>query len=111
MKCWLGLVGHEGCWKSVCGYDDAGVLESVEYLGRTAAGTDIYRVRYRHRTVAYGIAPDPEGMADQYLVRAADPYSTKREISPRADPILIYARPENAPDAGCGIGFSDSNPP
>jgi beta-lactamase regulating signal transducer with metallopeptidase domain len=110
MKCWLGLVGYEGCWKSLCGDDHAGVLERVEYLGRTAAGADIYQVRYRHRvTLAYGIVPDPKGTADQYLVKATDPYWTKRKISPRAAPILIYARPENAPDAGCGVGFYDFN--
>jgi len=111
MKCWLGLVGYEGCWKSLCGYGDAGVLERVEYLGRAADGGDIYQVRYRHRTLAYGIVPDPEGTADQYLVRPTDPYLIKRKISPRAAPILIYTRPENAPDAGCEIGFYDPNPP
>jgi hypothetical protein len=110
LKCWLGLVEYKGCWKSVCDPKGAGPLERVEYLGRTAAGTDIYQVRYRYRaTAAYGIVPDPKGKTDQYLVKATDHYWIKREISPRAAPILIYTRPENAPAAGCGVGFSDFN--
>ena len=78
----------------------------MEYLGRTATGADIYQVRYRHsRTLAYGIVPDPKGTEDQYLVKATDAYWIQRKIFPRAAPILIYARPENAPDAGCEVGF------
>jgi len=105
MKCWLGLLEYKGCWNSLCGGGDAGPLERVEYLGRTAVGADIYQVRYRYRgAVAYGISPDPQGTADQYLVKATDPYWTKREISSPAAPILIYARPEHAPLAGCSVG-------
>jgi hypothetical protein len=102
MKCWLGLVEYRGCWNSVCGDDGAGPLERMDYLGRTAAGTDIYQVRYRYRaTMAYGVVPDPKGRADEYLVKATDPYWIKREISAPAAPILIYTRPEDAPPAGC----------
>ncbi len=104
MKCWLGLVEYRGCWKSVCGDYGAGPLERMDYLGRTAAGTDIYQVRYRYRaTMAYGVVPDLKGKADEYLVKATDPYWVKREISAPAAPILIYARPEDAPPAGCII--------
>jgi hypothetical protein len=97
MKCWLGLVEYKGCWQSLCGDGEAGPLEKVQYLGRTAAGADIYQVRYRYRAaIAYGIVPDPQGTADQYLVKATDPYWIKREISSPAAPVLIYARPEDA---------------
>jgi hypothetical protein len=111
MKCWLGLVAYNGCWQSLCGNGDAGPLERVEYLGRTAVGADIYRVRYRYRgAAAYEISPDPQGTANQYLVRATDPYWIKREISSRAAPILIYARPEDAPPAGCSRGGDSGDP-
>ena len=102
MKCWLGVVEYyKGCWKSVCDPSGVGPVESVEYLSRTAAGTDIYQVRYRHSTAAYGIVPDPKGTATQYLVKAIDPYWLKREMSPRVAPTLIYTRPEDAPPANC----------
>ncbi len=105
MKCWLGVVGYKGCWQSLCGVGDAGPLERVDYLGRTAAGADIYQVRYRYRAaIAYEVVPDPQGTADQYLFKATDPYWIKREISSPAAPQLIYARPENAPPAGCYNG-------
>jgi len=97
MKCWLGLVGYKGCWQSLCGFGSAGPLERVEYLGRTAAGAEIYQVRYRYiAATAYRVAPDPKGKPDQYLVEATDPYWVKKEISSPAAPILIYARPEDA---------------
>jgi hypothetical protein len=108
MKCWLGLVGYQGCWKGQgepCLGND-GPVEKVEYLGSTNAGADIYQVRYRFRIMAFRVALGPAGNADQYLVKAADRYWVKREMSPRAAPILIYARPENAPPAsGCGASM------
>jgi len=105
LKCWLGVVEYQGCWQSLCGVGSAGPLERVDYLGRTAAGADIYQVRYRYiAATAYQVMPDPKGKPDQYLVKAIDPYWIKREISSPAAPILIYARPENAPPAGCSSG-------
>jgi hypothetical protein len=83
----------------------------VEYLGITAAGTDVYQVRYGHRTAAYRIVPDPKGTADDFLVKATDYYWIKRDITSRAAPILIYARPENAPSARCPVGGLDISPP
>ena len=87
-----------------------GPVESVEYLSRTAAGTDIYQVRYRHSTAAYGIVPDPKGTATQYLVKAIDPYWLKREISPRVVPTLIYTRPGDAPPVSCPGPGGDYSP-
>jgi len=82
--------------RSFC-FGSAGPLERVEYLGRTAAGAEIYQVRYRYiAATAYRVAPDPKGKPDQYLVEATDPYWVKKEISSPAAPILIYARPEDA---------------
>jgi hypothetical protein len=105
MKCWLGLVGYQGCWPEKSrGCEGALGVKSVEYLGRTATGVDAYQVRYMERIAAYVVTPDPKGNADQYLVKAVDHYWIKKEISPSAAPTLIYTKPENAPVAGCG-GF------
>jgi hypothetical protein len=111
LKCWLGLVGYQGCWKSDGCNGGAGPVEKVEYLGSTAAGAEVYQVRYQLRIAAYGIVPDPKGKTDQYLVKPTDHYWVKREISPRAAPVLIYTRPEDAPAAGCRGGFAGGPPP
>jgi hypothetical protein len=105
MKCWLGLVGYKGCWqeKSAGCKGPLGV-KRVEYLGRTATGFDVYQVRYMERIATYVVTPDPNGNADQYLVKPTDYYLINREITPSAAPSLIYTKPENAPAAGCG-GF------
>jgi len=103
MKCWLGVVEYKGCWK----FDDcdggAGV-KRVEYLGSTAAGVDVYQVRYMFKIAAYLVTPAPKGKADEYFVKAVDHYWIKREISPPAAPTLIYTKPENAPPAPCPDG-------
>ena len=61
MKCWLGLVENKGCGqRDVC---SAGPVERVEYLGSTATGGEVYKVRYQFETDAYVIVPDPKGDA------------------------------------------------
>jgi len=95
MKCWLGVVEYNGCWQSD-GCEAAGPVQSVEYLGSTAAGGEVYRVRYQFENNTYVIAPDQKGNSDQYLLKPTDNYWIKRQISPPAAPILIYKRPETA---------------
>jgi hypothetical protein len=110
MKCWLGVVGYKGCWPEKSGgCEGALAVKTIEYLGRTTTGVDVYQVRYIFRIAAYVVTPDPNGNADQYLVKAVDHYWIKREISPRAAPTLVYTKPENAPPTGCG--GADFNPP
>ena len=102
MKCWLGVVGYKGCWPEKSrGCEGALGVKRVEYLGRTARDIDVYQVRYYDRIAAYAVTPDPNGNADQYLVKAVDHYWIKKDISPPAAPTLIYTKPENAPPAGC----------
>ena len=102
MKCWLGVIGNRGCSVGVCDPGGTGgPVERVEYLGSTAAGAQVYKVRYQSRIAAYRIVPDPSGNPDQYSVRATDHYWIKREITSRAAPSLIYTRPENAPPVYC----------
>lgn len=101
LRCWLGLLDNQSCWKSDgCNRGD-GPVERVDYLGSNATGADIYEVRYMHSNAAYVVAPDPEGKTSEYVVQAADPYWIKRDISSRAAPTPIYTRSADAPPAGC----------
>jgi hypothetical protein len=110
IKCWLGVVGYKGCWPQKSGGCEGALgVKSVEYLGRTATGVDVYQVRYMERIAAYMVTPDPKGNADQYLIKAVDHYWIKKDISPPAAPTLVYTKPENAPPAGCWGG--DFSPP
>jgi hypothetical protein len=93
LQCVLGF-GDTKCAKNDCHGED-GPVERVDYLGINAAGSGLYAVRFQHRNVAYVVSRDPDEIMDNFGVRMADLYLTKRTIASRGLPKRIYTRSEN----------------
>jgi len=104
LRCELGI-GPAECGKNDGCNGGDGRLEKVEYLGRNAAGDDVYDVQYHHADSTYVISPlGPAGKTRRFWHRRGHPNGLTPSpvvgISPRAVPVLIYTRPENSPP-GC----------
>jgi beta-lactamase regulating signal transducer with metallopeptidase domain len=104
LQCALGF-GDTKCAKNDCN-GGIGAVESVDYLGTNAAGDSLYVVKYQHRNTGYVVSRDPDGIADHYRVKLADPYRIKGTIASGAHPQSIYTRSENTPIVSACEPFS-----
>jgi len=114
LRCRLGI-GPAECGKNNGCNEGDGRLEKVEYLGPNAAGDDVYAVQYNHANSTYVISPPgPDGKIRRFWSKRFNPNAITPSpvvgIPPQAIPVLIYARPENSPAAGCNDYLMPESP-